>query len=69
VFNQMTGSVGALAMRECKNTPSLLGNGPLKSPAMRVLEVQFDGLRWRCSNTLKTLINYQQISNPVAARQ
>ncbi len=69
MFNHMMGSVGALAMRERKNKPSLLGNEPLKSPAMAVLQVQFHGLRWRCSNTLITLINYLQISNPVAARQ
>ncbi len=47
--NHMTRSAGAVAMGECKNMASLLGDGPLKSPAMSILQEQFDGLQWRCS--------------------
>ncbi len=54
MFNHMTRSVGALAEDEgAQKYTSLSGNRPLKSSAMLVLKVQFDGLRWRCSNTLK----------------
>jgi hypothetical protein len=40
----MMGSVGALVMGECINMPSILGDEPLKSLAMSILQEQFDDL-------------------------
>ncbi len=42
--NHMMGSVGALVMGECINMPSILGDEPLKSLAMSILQEQFDDL-------------------------
>jgi hypothetical protein len=36
--NHMTESVGALVTRERKNMPSILGDEPLKSLAMSILQ-------------------------------
>jgi hypothetical protein len=40
----MMGSVGAFVIGECKNMPLNLGDEPLKSLAMSILQEQFDGL-------------------------